>query len=472
MITNYSFNMHKLGIQSYDICLLIIAISLFITSCKKIVDVDLPIDSIPTEAVFSNEEGATAAVLGIYSKMAHGDRFEMSFATGSLTILPGMSSDELKPVSQEDQWLQFLQNDILKTNDNCSNIWQKAYTYLYQVNACIEGLQGATNVSSKNQLLGECKFLRAFILFYLTNLYGDIAMPITSDWRQNSIISRTSDLKVYEQIISDLKEAEELLSENYPDPERIRVNKYSATSLLSRAYLYTGDWQNAESAATRVINSGIYSLEPDLSKVFLKNSPETIFEIKPDIDGPRTATLGFIFFDDISASFYLTDELLNSIELGDARKDSWIRRRTSRGRAYMIPNKYKVDFVPIGGLTEEFNVVLRLGEQYLIRSEARVNQNKLEDAIDDLNIIRTRANLASLPSSLNQTEVISAVEKERRIELMAEWGHRWFDLKRTGKADNELAPLKTGWQTTDKVYPIPESEILMNPNLTQNPGYN
>jgi len=64
------------------------------------------------------------------------------------------------------------------------------------------------------------------------------------------------------------------------------------------------------------------------------------------------------------------------------------------------------------------------------------------------------------------------IEQERRIELLGEWGHRWFDLKRTGRADVVLSGLKPNWNSEDVLLPIPESEILSNANLLpQNPGY-
>jgi len=451
---------------------LAIMVSVFLFSCKKIVDIDPPINSLTTEAVFSDDKGATAAVQALYSEMAFGNRFQMSFAAGSVALLGGMTSDELKPVTPDDERLQFQFNGIFKNNVLNADLWQKAYFYLFKVNTCIEGLEASKNVSSKNQLLGECKFLRAFILFYLTNLYGDVAMPLTTDWRINSTIPRMGQAKVYEQILLDLKQAESLLSNDYPDVERIRVNKFTATALLARVYLYTSDWVNAETSATTVINSGMYQLETDLSKVFVNDSREILFELKPVTSGPRTATLGNIFVDYLPNSYYLTDEFLNAIEPADYRKTEWIREMADDQRTYMVPQKYRRGLVSIFGTTTEYNVVLRLAELFLIRAESRANQNNLTEAIGDLDVIRLRAGLNPLSTSLNKDQILSAVAQERRIELMAEWGDRWLDLKRTGRADGILAPLKQDWQETDKLYPIPESEILLNPALVQNPGYN
>jgi hypothetical protein len=117
-------------------------------------------------------------------------------------------------------------------------------------------------------------------------------------------------------------------------------------------------------------------------------------------------------------------------------------------------------------------MVLRLAEQYLIRAEARAQQNNLAGAKDDVDAVRLRAGLPVLPDNLNRDEMLLAIEQERRIELFSEWGHRWFDLKRTGRALAVLSPLKAGITATDLLYPIPLDALKTNPNLVQNPGYN
>jgi hypothetical protein len=115
--------------------------------------------------------------------------------------------------------------------------------------------------------------------------------------------------------------------------------------------------------------------------------------------------------------------------------------------------------------------VFRLGEQYLIRAEARAQRNDLQGALADLNAIRNRAGLASVNNGTKDV-ILEAIRKERFTELFTEWGDRWLELKRAGIADAILLPLKgSGWQTTDQLYPLPQSELDINVFLTQNPGY-
>jgi hypothetical protein len=125
-------------------------------------------------------------------------------------------------------------------------------------------------------------------------------------------------------------------------------------------------------------------------------------------------------------------------------------------------------------------LVLRVAEQYLIRAEAKAQQNNFSGAQADVNVIRNRAGLPNLTTMVDNTTAMMAIEKERRTELFCEWGHRWFDLKRwssltnTGKtrADDVLGALKITWKSTSVIYPIPQSARDNNPNLTQNTGYN
>jgi hypothetical protein len=225
-----------------------------------------------------------------------------------------------------------------------------------------------------------------------------------------------------------------------------------------------------------VINSGAYQLSV-LYSVFLPNSTEAILQFIPPLNSPLNTAEGFAFVP-LSPTqvpgFILTDDLLNAFELNDARKTAWTKTSTVNGQNYTYPYKYKVALGVPGASKSEYNMVLRLAETYLIRAEARAQQDKIRgpgSAAADVDIIRSRAGLPATTANAKQ-DMLDAIEKERRLELFTEWGHRWLDLKRSGKANAVLSLLKgSNWQPTDILYPIPQSEILTNPSLTQNPGY-
>ena len=174
-----------------------------------------------------------------------------------------------------------------------------------------------------------------------------------------------------------------------------------------------------------------------------------------------------------SPLFWLTPQLLGAFEPNDQRRAIWVDSTIYNGATYYYPYKYESQSSSEGNVTENYTL-LRLAEQFLIRAEAEANQNELQLAINDLNTIRTRAGLDSLPASLNQESVLAAVQQEKRIELFAEWGHRWLDLKRWGLAIQTLDTIsyKEGnIDQTQLLYPIPISEIQADPNLKQNLGY-
>jgi hypothetical protein len=218
----------------------------------------------------------------------------------------------------------------------------------------------------------------------------------------------------------------------------------------------------------------MYSLVPNPDSVFLVGSTEAIWQLQTyntypfaTIEGSRTIP----YINTINPDFYLTPQLLSSFEDGDRRKTSWLDSSTYESKVYYYPFKYKVRVGTENNITEYY-MVLRLAEQYLIRAESLARQNtNLKDAISDINIIRGRAGLDSLPDTMSQDGVISAVAQERRIELFSEWGHRWFDLKRTNRADIVLQSIKPAWKNTAQLYPIPYSEIRLSPKLSQNQGY-
>ncbi len=341
------------------------------------------------------------------------------------------------------------------------------YGYIFVCNAALEGLNEAGHLSSavKDQLIGEALFLRAFFYFYLINLYGDVPLAVTTDYKVNSLLARSKVSDVYQQIIEDLQRAQNLLSDEFLDgslqkysgiPERLRPTKWAATALLARVYLFTVDYAKAEEEASSIINhSSMFSLVL-LNDVFLMNSDEAIWQLQPVLEGYNIQD-GWIFIIPESGpsnySFggnpvYLSANLLSSFEAGDQRKSSWVDTTILGADSFYFPYKYKIGAV--GATLSEYQMALRLGEQYLIRAEARAQMGNLTAALEDINVIRLRAGLGPFVSS-DPTLINDVIFHERQVELFTEWGHRWLDLKRTGKIDEvmpEASSTKGGiWNT-------------------------
>ncbi|MCX2429900.1 RagB/SusD family nutrient uptake outer membrane protein [Pedobacter sp. GR22-10] len=455
--------------QKTTICTILIAC--MFSSCKKYLQVGAPGTLAEQSRIFADDQTATAAVVGLYYNMVSSS---LSFCNGGITLYTGLSGDEFANVNPSPSHEAFRFNSILVDNSTISStFWSNPYKNIYQANAVIDGLNSSKTLtpSLKNQLQGEMLYIRALHYFYLVNLFGDVPLETTTDFQKNSIMPRTSKDEVYQQIISDLEKARTLLTNSYATSVSTRPNKGAATALLAKVYLYQNRWVDAEAMATDVISSGKYSLEP-LNSAFLASSKEVIFGISK-VTGNTAEGAQFIpASTTVKPTFTVTSNLLAAFEPGDNRKTAWLKSNTLSGVAYYYLNKYKAR--TSSPITENY-IVQRLAELYLIRAEARVKQNNLSGALDDVDVIRNRAGLTKTGNAnpgINQDDLFKAIQKERQVELFAEWGNRWFDLKRTGKADDVLGLSKSpNWQITDQLYPIPFAEIQKNPYLIQNDGY-
>lgn len=454
---------------------IIFIIPILLLACKKSIQVDPPINPIVSEVVFGNDSSAISSLTGIYFEMMNGSNGATQFSSSGITIFTGMYSDELRyfaPSFRDEFQKSFLSqgsHDLL-----VSFLWDRAYRYIYTANVCMEGLNKSTKLTSsiKTRLLGEALFIRAFCYFHLVNIFGAVPMPLTGDYRVNITLGRSSESEVYDRIIKDLKEAQTYLPDTYDNSGRIRPIKWAATALLARVLLYQGDWAGAEDQSSSVINSAHFSLLSDPAFVFRKESRETIWQLFPS-NTPINTFEGGLFIPSSSGAvpgYLMTDSLLKAFEMGDSRRLKWVGARIYSGYpdSLYYPAKYKVRTAI--AISENY-VVLRLAEQYLIRSEARARQNKLTEAQDDINKIRNRAGLENT-TAMSLQDLLAAIERERRIELFAEWGNRWYDLKRTNRANEVLGLMKPAtWKSTATLWPIPISQIRANPALTQNPGY-
>jgi starch-binding outer membrane protein, SusD/RagB family len=454
--------------------LLVLLSGLCWTGCKKLLDVPAPEGKTIGKQVFNNKDSAIAAVTGIYSQISS----TSNLLSGVLSVYSGVYCDELAYTGQQAQIREFSTAGISAANTALETLlWAAAYKFIYSANACIEGIEGSKEIPAalKNQLIGECRFLRALLYFHLIRCFGGVPLVKATSYMENEQMPRASIEDVERFIQQDLEVAKMLLSPAYPTAERVRANRWTATALLTEYYLYKQDWASVDREASAVINAGDYHLE-DISKVFLSGSKEAIFQLQPVIAGHNTMDGNwFIPAGSGRPGFILSTSLLAAFEAGDKRRTEWVGTRVVNGITYESPLKYKkrVDFSSNFKLTE-YSVVLRLSTVYLARAEARTAAGELAGAIADLDTIRRRAGLPLIAAqypAMPAEELMGKIQHERRIELFSECGHRWYDLKRTGKANEVMKAIKPQWQETNNLWPIPASQILINPALIQNEGY-
>jgi len=472
---NVNPEMKQLYIRIYSTgSMLLMMVTATIFSCNDFLETDPPRTETVSKTVFGSDGAANAAIAGVYSLMMS----DASFTSGGLEEYAGIASDELVSFATRIDQLQFYQNSLTSKNGYVLSVfWAAAYKYINNVNAIIEGIEASSGMTTeaKHRIEGEARFIRAFCHFYLVNLFGDVPYLKSSDYQTTSTAMRMNVGEVYTNIETDLLKAHALLPNGYSSAqgERVVPSKAAAAALLARVYLYQGQWEKAVVMATEVIsNSTLFKLLPDPDGVFLANSDEAIWQLRPVMPGANTPQ-GQLFIirtapNAFSTRVSLTDALFDSFEPGDLRKAKWVATFSCGSGSWNYINKYRIT-----GYTtaiSEYSMVLRLAEQYLIRAEARAHLLDLDGAREDVDAIRLRAGLGNIPE-LDQSALLQIIERERRAELFGEYGHRWLDLKRTGRSDTVLGPVKAQWQSTDVLFPVPESERLLNPNLSQNPGY-
>lgn len=445
---------------------IVVACLLTIAGCKNLIEIDLPKDQLTTEKVFADSANTVAAILGIYHGISGG------FSSGAVTTYQGLSADELHPSSTTAVIQEFFQNNLTATNGNLGANWSNVYQSIYKTNAIIEGVEKSETMlaSQKAAFMGEARTMRAYFYFNLVNLYGPVPLVLSTDYNFTRTQPRNLEEEIYDQIVEDLNYAISVLPQEVDG--NIRVNRDVAMALLARVCLFDGEYEMAKRNSTELINSNRYTLAASPNDVFSPQSTETIWSLM-SVNPARATQEGFTFIPSSSTArpaYVISNTVLDAFETDDLRKSQWIRTNTVNGQPYSYPYKYKMR-TSDGSTDLERYVVLRLAEQYLIRAEAETKLKNYAAAIVDVNRIRQRANLEDFPSTDDPSAILREIEKQRQLELMCEWGHRWFDLKRTGRIDDILQQVKPQWNANDVLYPIPQTQLDRNPFLVQNTGY-
>ncbi len=451
-------------------------------SCAEMLAIDPPINEEIASEVFKSNSTAAAVLTGIFYEIS--DTGTPFSGRGGLSFGLGLYADELNlrdNVAIGSFLLPLLYSNSLTPRN--APYWNNFYQIIYRCNAALEGLNDSNSLSPlvKSRLQGEAKFVRAFCYFYITNLFGEAPILLGTDYKINLSIKKSPVLTIYEQIISDLNEAKNLLTDEYlhndltsVSGERIRPNKGAACALLSRVYLYLDAYEDAEIEADKVIGqNGIYSLT-DINSVFLSNSSEAIWQLQPVSIGENTKDgLAFVLPaagpNSTTKPAYMSQFLLPVFGGMDNRSNYWMGSVNVNGITYKYPYKYKVG--TLGQPLTEYLMILRLAEQYLIRSEARTKRNNIVGGLEDLNVIRRRSGLPDT-TLVNQQDLLSAITLERQRELFTEWGHRWFDICRLDLSESVMSQVSSSkgaeWMTYKRLFPIPENNIILNPNLAPN----
>ena len=385
-------------------------------------------------------------------------------------------------------------------------VYQSCYEGILRANLAIQRIPEIDiDQNLANRLVGEAKFLRALYYWHLATVFGEVPLILEADPSDldKSAVAKSSNDAIYQQMITDLQEAESALPAEYNEANVGRATKGAAQALLGKVYLYAEDYQNAEANFLKVINSGLYDLFPDFAELFTEaneNSVESIFEIQyANVGGGTWAGSDGANNNETNLRWRLnlpqccggfgnllpTQSIVDAFEEGDPRLDASIFRD---GDFYdEVDPVYSSEWTPTGYTIKKgmFPVVrneagsglnwmvIRYADVLLMYAEAANENGNMQDAIDAINEVRDRVDMPALPTDefpvSTKQEVFDAIVHERRVELAFEY-HRFNDLKRWGLAEEELGPL--GYQAPKhRYYPLPQAELDVNPELEQNPNY-
>lgn len=449
-------------------------------SCSKSLDVALPNDQISDQTLFTTKPTILSAMNGMYSAFAN----QSNIATRMRSLYWLSDEGEISPAPGTEI------GDMITANLVATNQWFPSwswfYTPIYRANQLIEALPNVPltviTETEKKQYIAAAKYVRAVNHFMLVTSWGDIPLVMNTSVDINKSITRTPVNTVYDAIIKDLREAaNDLPATVNVSNSRTIHNRFQAMAFLARVYLYQGSWSDAETAATEVINSGQYQIVTGVNNVFRRGSREAILSLAETATSASFLNRTAIGWNTLPANAGNTNtlncaipvSLLATFQSGDQRavEGNWVV--TLFGKKFANKYLYSLNATTAQAAANPQDYVLqRYAELFLIRAEARAQQSNLAGAVSDINVIRNRAGLTNFISS-SQPAILTAIERERVCELFYE-GHRWYDLKRTGRLNTVLSavPYKAAnYKSYYDLWPVAPRELLANPALTQNPGY-
>lgn len=387
-------------------------------------------------------------------------------------------------------------------------VWNCHYRALGIINNIVAALNedklGPTVLQAeKDQLMSQATFLRAFNYFSLVRLYGDIPLITEETDLVGGEIVRDPIADVYNLIVSDLQTAIANLPDTWDEKKIGRPTKGAAKTLLAKVYITmatapmnnTSYYQQARDMAADVMDDGVYYLVEDVDEVFAqenKYGPEIMFSFNateddvatpPQIWLPGTMAFGW-------GDFSLDARWADTIYPHQPRRDAYMVLEDWDGNTWDVWDAHRVPHVrkflsndreTLERVVSTANIpLIRYADALLLFAEAdnMVNGGPTQAAVDAVNLVIDRANDGvdnpdhpRVTTSMSQSEFDAAVINERSFELFFEYD-RWYDLIRKRILCESIRPVvQVNCSDNDYLWPIPQPDLRLNPNLTQNPGY-
>jgi starch-binding outer membrane protein, SusD/RagB family len=465
--------------------------ALALSACQGILDKE-PIATLDAGSFFQTEADAVQALNAAYRPLLFNNRnanFYWAFAviTGDDAITGG---DGSRPGLVELDAFTYTPR-----TEEFNTFWKLQYEGITQCNLVLDNLPKIEmGDSRREQITGEALFLRSYYYFLLAQVFGDVPLFTSVAPPDELKIPRTSQAEIFAQITADCERAAQLLPLSQPAAELGRATRGAAYALAAKAFLYEQKWEQVLEYVGKVKGLGVYDLMPDYEDNFRKetqNNAESVWEIqhanlelgvgnflnqwwmsrKLDGYGFAEATAEYVAaFEPGDPRRRFTVASNNEEYFGAIYKNSFSATRHS-------PRKYLQDTATVSQPADgDINyTAIRYAEVLLWEAEALNELGRTAEAQAPLEQVRARARAqaaepeTALPpvTTTSQAEMRAAIRHERRVELGFEL-HRFFDLVRWGIAEELLPGFQRG---KHELFPLPQTEIDLNPNLRQNPGY-
>ncbi|MBE9600797.1 RagB/SusD family nutrient uptake outer membrane protein [Pedobacter sp. MC2016-24] len=455
--------------KTFIISILTCGLMMTATSCKKFLDLK-PLDSYTEDTFYNDEKGLQGGLISCYDALQTDSLYGNNLLT--LAELRGDNLIDNDPGSGAGVRNQIEVFSETSANSILTGTWLGSYRAIYRCNIILDRAPAISmNETTKNQIIGQAKFIRALNYFNLTRLWGNVPLVLkvqkTEEARQNS---RATAAQIYQQVIDDLTDAAVKLPTSWPDVQRGRATSYAAAGLLGKVYLYQKRFDLVASTLQPVvaaIYAGTILATVPQSTTFpnnLKTSKDVIFAVQYLAGGVKE----FVHQD----NRYRNNNNTNIISIPQSLFEATDNR------------KALVAITGTGGRPGKFNApqannetssdfpVVRCADVLLMYAEA-LNETAYgnTEAFKALNAVRSNAgaSIKTQTTLTSQIEFRTAVYLERRLELALE-ADRWFDIVRT----NQMGTIFPGIPTFRSIYPVPQVEIdnINDKSGWQNTGYN
>lgn len=459
-----------------------------IFSCEGPLE-EKPEDFLTPNQFFQTQDEAEAGLFAVY------DMLSAIYTTTDILFISDMAANTATTF-QSGEAVGFNNVDVASQNNVISDIWSNHFDGINRANLVISKVsESSINENGRQRIVGEAKFLRALFYFNLVRIFGDVPLKALPTESLNNVTPKRDPVSdIYEQIISDLKDAEvTTITESSADPGQ--VTQSAAKSLLAKVYLTIGNFANASETALEVIESNEFALFKNFRDAFLvenEDGIEHIFSVQFNAGNGNGNSIHVFTQPPELEPFYregrsfavytVDDQLKSAYSDGDLRKEATLFDSLKINDADTVVNFPETHFAKYNDEIFEINnigngsinfPVIRYSEVLLIHAEAENEVNPMSnEALNSLNKVRRRAfgHDPDSPSTDDfqpgsQQEFREMVWAERFRELALE-GHQWFDLRRADRLETVL-----GIPSNRKVFPIPQRELDTNPNMDQNPGF-